>query len=104
MITTSQTAMAEAEQKTKSNEVKLTQTIKELVNIHLTKKMKDYEQVVTQFKKFFNSNQLQEQLDRKIDADNVKGMINLKASKKEFNQTVLILENVYDRLRNMALL
>ena len=61
------------------------QTVKERVGRHLAKKMKDYEVVANQFKKFFTSESLQEQLDKKIDAENVKSLFNLKVSKKEFD-------------------
>ena len=87
-----------------SNKQQIKNVIKEMVELLVNKKLTEYEKVLKMFAKFFNEEELQRQFDKKVDIESLSKLMHLKASKKELDSTVLILENVYQRLRNLSLM
>lgn len=69
--------------------------IKDMVEMYVVKKLSEYEKVLKAFGKFFNSDELQRQMDKKVDIEALSKILGLKASKKELDSTVLIVENVF---------
>jgi len=60
-------------------------SVRDLVNVQMRQRMQEYERITKQFSKFFGSEELQYQLDRKVDNDTLHSVFQLKASKKEFD-------------------
>lgn len=87
--------LAKVYEKLDSTSGHMEETVKGITDAQIQKRMKDYERVTQSFSKFFNSDELQLQLDRKIDREKLQNLFKLKASKKEFDQTVVIVENIY---------
>jgi hypothetical protein len=85
-------------------ETQLSGVIDDYVEASLHAKMKHYDHVAAQFSKFFHEDDLATQFKRKVDINLFNKMTDIKASREELNQTLHIIDTLYERLRNLSLL
>jgi hypothetical protein len=69
--------------------------IQEVVQKQIAGKLTEVEKVTKNFSKFFNSEELQRILEKKVDKETLAKVIDIKASKQELDSTMLIVENIY---------
>jgi hypothetical protein len=78
--------------------------VDDYVEAALHAKMKHYDSIATQFSKFFHEDELANRFAAKVDVERFKEMENVKASRDELNQTLRIIDSLFERLRNLSLL
>jgi len=66
--------------------------------------MEEYDKVTQNFSRFFNSDELQRIIDTKVDTRTLTQVFQLKASKKELESAMSVIENLYQRLRHLSIL
>ena len=62
---------------------------------NLNMRMEQYDRVTQNFSKFFNSDELQRIIDTKVDTKTLTQVFQLKASKKELESAMSVIENLY---------
>ena len=82
----------------------LRQDISAVVNDCVTNKLEKYEQVANNFKKFFNEDELMRIVKNKVDYETLEKMTHNKASRKEFDASVEITTNLFNRLKHLSML
>ena len=70
----------------------------------MAKKLEKYETVAKNFQKFFNEDELMRIVKNKVDYDTMEKMTHSKASRKEFESSLEITTNLYQRLRHLSIL
>ena len=66
--------------------------------------MQAYDKVTVAFSKFFNGDELNRVIENKVDNHTLVKVAESKASRKELDAAMSIVENVYQRLRHLAIL
>ena len=85
-------------------EVNMSEEINNAVRKALQKTMASYERVLAQFSRFFDQEELNKVLERKVDADVVQSLADAKANKVDVEGCVSLIEQLHDRLKHMAVL
>lgn len=82
----------------------MSEEISNAVKKSLQKTMSSYERVLAQFSKFFDQEELNKVLERKVDVDIVKNLQDIKANKVDLEGCVGLIESMHERLKHMAIL
>jgi len=85
-------------------EINMSEEINNAVKKALQKTMASYEKVLAQFSKFFDQEELNKVLERKVDSDVVQNLADVKANKADMEGCVNLIEQLHDRLKHMAVL
>ena len=94
----------EVEAHMKGQSENLQNNINKSISENLAMRMEQYDEVVRKFAKFFNSDELQRIIDTKVDTKTLTEVFQLKASKKQLESAMTVIENLYQRLRHLSIL
>ena len=94
----------EVEAHMKGQSDNLQNNINKSISENLAMRMEQYDEVVRKFAKFFNSDELQRIIDTKVDTKTLTEVFQLKASKKQLESAMTVIENLYQRLRHLSIL
>ncbi|CDW78660.1 UNKNOWN [Stylonychia lemnae] len=85
-------------------EVNMSEEISNAVKKALAKAMANYERVLNQFSKFFDQEELNKTLERKVDVEVVQTLQDIKANKVDLEGCLNLIESLHSRLKHMSIL
>ena len=78
--------------------------VSEVCERHLKERLSDYQRVMNSFEKFFSQEDLTKTIERKAEISLVTKLDEIKVNHSELQETVLLIQNLNDRVKHLATL